>query len=293
MQITRWATDLLVEQHRRITFPTAKTPGRPLPPCTEQFSSQYGLPCAHMLLERFEEDHEDGVLVNPIDCDRTWHLKKHRDAENRYLRLQQPDKAVAKGRPTNQGGPFGNEDILPPVEPPAPKTKTTARSGTISRDARRYYSQFELAGPSLEEQDEQDEQDEEELEVDSDCIVVTAVPSPKRGRKRKATTQQRGKGKKRKTTKTAKTTKTVSRPARVTRHITRASQAKTPGPDPHIMDVAEWQARRVQRRQAWENAAHTKEENEDFDSGDEDDPFPRKKRDEEEGDDDDDPDYVY
>ncbi|KAK0702118.1 hypothetical protein B0T26DRAFT_807906 [Lasiosphaeria miniovina] len=163
---------------------------------------------------------------------------------------------MPKGRPVNQGGPFENEAILP--EPPAPKTKTAARSGTIRRDARRYYSQFEVAGPSLEERDEQDEQDEEDMEIESDCIVLGA------GTKRKATTQQRKKGKKRKTTK--KTSKLVKDKA------SRPGRAKT-----HLYDlrVKEWWDRRAQRRSSWE--VSNTDEDVFFDSLDEDDPFPRKE----------------
>lgn len=93
------------------------------------------------------------------------------------------------------------------------------------------------------------------MEIDSDCIVVGGGP------KRKAATQHRKKGKKRKTTKKG-SQKTV---------------VETPVPNPHLYNigVTEWWCRRAQRRSSWE--ASNTEEDADFDSGDEDDPFPRKE----------------
>lgn len=141
LNVTRWALDQLDETHR--VMESAQVSKKMLPPCTGSTKAQYGLPCAHRLLELASQDEP----LKKEDLDPFWHIKPSRDIHDPLLQIQRPPMGIPKGRPRNSG-PFGNERAIPEQQP-APRGST--RSG-IQSSARRNYSQFEL-GPTLDEED--------------------------------------------------------------------------------------------------------------------------------------------
>ena len=78
--LTRYALDLLVEQHQKMLGEVASKNSkkqlfaRQLPPCTNSFRRQYGLPCAHEMLVRYQEN--QAVLVYPDEAHPFWHLQQ-------------------------------------------------------------------------------------------------------------------------------------------------------------------------------------------------------------------------
>ncbi|KAH6975791.1 hypothetical protein EDB80DRAFT_740114 [Ilyonectria destructans] len=122
-----------------------------LPPCTGSTKTQYGLPCAHRLLELALQDEP----LKKEDLDPFWHIKRSRDIDDPLLQIKRPPMGIPKGRPRNSE-PFGNERAIPEQEF-APQGST--RSG-VQRSARRNYSQFEL-GPTLDEEDAADLHDQQ------------------------------------------------------------------------------------------------------------------------------------
>ncbi|KAK4242992.1 hypothetical protein C7999DRAFT_18577 [Corynascus novoguineensis] len=92
---------------------------------------QYGLPCAHELVELMKAK----KALTKADVSSFWWLK--RDIKDPYTKLKPSPLGISKGRPTNEGGPFGQESIY---KVPRPKGRT--RTG-IPDAGRRNYSQFE------------------------------------------------------------------------------------------------------------------------------------------------------
>ncbi|KAH7187770.1 hypothetical protein DER44DRAFT_680357 [Fusarium oxysporum] len=105
-----------------------------LPPCTGSTKTQYGLPCAHRLLELALQDEP----LKKEDLDPFRHIKRSRDIDGSLLQIKRPPMGIPKGRPRNSE-PFGNERAIPEQEF-APQVST--RSG-VQSSARRNYSQFE------------------------------------------------------------------------------------------------------------------------------------------------------
>ncbi|KAH7111670.1 hypothetical protein B0J13DRAFT_600446 [Dactylonectria estremocensis] len=142
-------TDQLDEIHRLME--SSEVSKEMLPPCTGSTKTQYGLPCAHRLLELALQDEP----LKKEDLDSFWHIKRSRDIDDPLLQIKRPPMGIPKGRPRNSE-PFGNERAIPEQEF-APQGST--RSG-VQRSARRNYSQFEL-GPTLDEEDAADLHDQQ------------------------------------------------------------------------------------------------------------------------------------
>ncbi|KAH7471908.1 hypothetical protein FOMA001_g13074 [Fusarium oxysporum f. sp. matthiolae] len=149
LTVTRWALDQLDEIHRLVE--SSEVSKKMLPPCTGSTKTQYGLPCAHRLLELALQDEP----LKKEDLDPFWHIKRSRDIDDPLLQIKRPPMGIPKGRPRNSE-PFGNERAIPEQEF-APQGST--RSG-VQRSARRNYSQFEL-GPTLDEEDAADLHDQQ------------------------------------------------------------------------------------------------------------------------------------
>ncbi|KJZ73158.1 hypothetical protein HIM_07355 [Hirsutella minnesotensis 3608] len=147
LNVTRWALDQLNEMHR--VMESSRVSKKALPQCSGSTRAQYGLPCAHRLLELARRKEP----LKRQDLDPFWHLKRSRDIDDPLLQIRRPPMGIPKGRPRN-GEPFGNERAIPEKQL-APQGST--RSG-VQRSARRNYSQFEL-GATLEEEDAADAQD--------------------------------------------------------------------------------------------------------------------------------------
>ncbi|EGU81511.1 hypothetical protein FOXB_07975 [Fusarium oxysporum f. sp. conglutinans Fo5176] len=141
--------DQLDEIHRLVE--SSEVSKKMLPPCTGSTKTQYGLPCAHRLLELALQDEP----LKKEDLDPFWHIKRSRDIDDPLLQIKRPPMGIPKGRPRNSE-PFGNERAIPEQEF-APQGST--RSG-VQRSARRNYSQFEL-GPTLDEEDAADLHDQQ------------------------------------------------------------------------------------------------------------------------------------
>jgi hypothetical protein len=148
LNVTRWAIAQLNEIHKLMESSQASK--QPLPTCTGSTAAQYGLPCAHRLLELAIR----GEPLKREDLDPFWHIKRSREIEDPLLQVQRPSMGIPKGRPRN-GEPFSNECAIPNHQL-APQGST--RSG-VQRSARRSYSQFEL-GSTLDEEDAVDLQDQ-------------------------------------------------------------------------------------------------------------------------------------
>lgn len=149
LNVTRWALDQLDEIHRLME--SSLVSKKMLPPCTGSTKAQYGLPCAHRLLELASQDEP----LKKEDLDPFWHIKRSREIHDPLLQIQRPPMGIPKGRPRNSE-PFGDERAIPEQQL-APQGST--RSG-VQRSARRNCSQFEL-GPSLDEEDAADLQDQQ------------------------------------------------------------------------------------------------------------------------------------
>ncbi len=109
------ALTLLEKQYRKALphIPTPSQPVKPelLPRCTKQWSTQFGLPCAHQIIQ---------LLAPPLEpltkdlCHRFWWLARDLTVENHYFLIKDPKKVTAlKGRPLNQGGPFTSTGEAP------------------------------------------------------------------------------------------------------------------------------------------------------------------------------------
>ena len=144
LNVTRWALDLLDEIHRLAESSQASK--KKLPSCTGSTKAQYGLPCAHRLLQLASRSEP----LTTEDLGPFWHIKQSRGIHDPLLQIRCPPMAVAKGRPRN-GEPFGGEPSIPEQQL-APRGST--RSG-VQSSARRLYSEFEL-GPTLDDEDAAD-----------------------------------------------------------------------------------------------------------------------------------------
>ncbi|KAL5592508.1 hypothetical protein FOBRF1_013534 [Fusarium oxysporum] len=149
LTVTRWALDQLDEIRRLME--SSEVSKKMLPPCTGSTKTQYGLPCAHRLLELALQDEP----LKKEGLDTFWHTKRSRDIDDPLLQIKRPPMGIPKGRPRNSE-PFGNERAIPEQEF-APQGST--RSG-VQRSARWNYSQFEL-GPTLDEEDAADLHDQQ------------------------------------------------------------------------------------------------------------------------------------
>ncbi len=87
---------------------SSQVPEKKLPPCTGTTKAQYGLPCAHKLLELSSENE----LLQKEDLDPLWHIKPSREIHDPLLQIRCPPTGIPKGRPRNSG-PFGNERATP------------------------------------------------------------------------------------------------------------------------------------------------------------------------------------
>jgi hypothetical protein len=79
LTVTRWALDQLDEIHRLME--SSEVSKKMLPPCTGSTKTQYGLPCAHRLLELALQDEP----VKKEDLDPFWHIKRSRDIDDPLL----------------------------------------------------------------------------------------------------------------------------------------------------------------------------------------------------------------
>ena len=81
LSLTRYAIELLVDQHQKMLgevvsgLPQRCRFAKPLPPCTNTFRRQFGLPCAHDPLELYDRGVE--VLVDTREIHPFWHLEEH------------------------------------------------------------------------------------------------------------------------------------------------------------------------------------------------------------------------
>ena len=81
LSLTRYAIELLVDQYQKMLgevvsgLPRRRRFAKPLPPCTNTFRRQFGLPCAHDLLELYDRGVE--VLVDTREIHPFWHLEEH------------------------------------------------------------------------------------------------------------------------------------------------------------------------------------------------------------------------
>jgi len=118
-----------------------------LRPCTGSTRLQYGLPCTHELVEFIKANKG----LTKADVSSFWWLK--REIKDPYTALKPPPLGISKGRPANEGGPFGQEAIY---KVPRPKGRTTTGIPNVGR---RNYSQFELGeSPEIQDAVEQAEQ---------------------------------------------------------------------------------------------------------------------------------------
>ncbi|KJZ69123.1 hypothetical protein HIM_11491 [Hirsutella minnesotensis 3608] len=98
VEISYYGIELLARQHCWATaaMPSASRAAVPLRACTGQFTQQYGLPCAHTILQRLEAD---SVLAKE-DVHPRWWLEKPLDLEEPLLRIRDPDVVEnLRGRP--------------------------------------------------------------------------------------------------------------------------------------------------------------------------------------------------
>ncbi|OAQ58088.1 MULE transposase domain-containing protein [Pochonia chlamydosporia 170] len=171
LNVTRWALDQLDEIHRLME--SSQAPKKMPPPCTGSTKAQYGLPCAHRLLELASQDEP----LKKEDLDPFWHIKPSREIHDPLLQIQRPPMGVPKSRPRNNE-PFGNERAIP-EQPLAPQGST--RSG-VQSSARRNYCQFEL-GPTLDEEDAADSPDQQpRRKKEKDCRFSNNSSYPSEGK---------------------------------------------------------------------------------------------------------------
>ena len=143
LTISRWGLDRL-DGIYQTALKSLKDKAQILRPCTGSIRIQYGLPCAHELVEFIKAN----KALTKADVSSFWWLK--REIKDPYTALKPPLLGISKGRPANEGGPFGQEAIH---KVPRPKGRT--RTGILDA-GRRNYSQFEL-GESPEIQDAVDQ----------------------------------------------------------------------------------------------------------------------------------------
>jgi hypothetical protein len=173
LNVTRWALDQLNEIHRLME--SSQVRKKPLPPCTGITKTQYGLPCAHRLLELSSQNEP----LKKEDLDPFWHIKPSREIHDPLLQIQRPPIGIPKGRPRNSG-PFGNERAIPEQQL-APEGST--RSG-VQSSARRNYSQFEL-GSTIDEQDGADSLNQRRRKRGKTAVSATARVAHQQSRIRK------------------------------------------------------------------------------------------------------------
>jgi len=139
LAISRWGLDRLDVIHQK-ALKSLEDKAQGLGSCTGSTRIQYGLPCAHELVEFMKVN----KALTKADVSSFWWLKQ--EIKDPYTALKPPPLGISKGRPATEGGPFGQEAIH---KVPRPKGRT--KTG-IPDAGRRNYSQFEL-GESPEAQD--------------------------------------------------------------------------------------------------------------------------------------------
>ena len=107
-------------------------PSPPLDRCTSQFTTQYGIPCRHELLERYK----DGKLVlKKEDFHPYWWLERSLADEDEYLRYQEFDQVEQlRGRPRHSQA-FASDPRAPRSTAPI-STQTSVTETAPSRTTR-------------------------------------------------------------------------------------------------------------------------------------------------------------
>ena len=148
LKLSNHAVTILVKQYQMMRSDVHNTSGRcnDLKPCTKSLEKQYGLPCAHVLLQRYGNLRDGNrVLVNATDCSRFWWLERSLDEEEPHLQIQDPYvNPHQRGRPRG-GGVFAtpNDSNAPSrAVPPSRVPESQATSSSI----RRHLSQWEMVG---------------------------------------------------------------------------------------------------------------------------------------------------
>jgi hypothetical protein len=100
-----WKAIDRVNRQRRLalgSMPNRLNPrGKALPSCTGRFTKQWGMPCAHYLLEVFSS----GRNLQKADFASHWWLEVPLDIDFPYMHIRDPLKVKGKGRPRGSG-PF-------------------------------------------------------------------------------------------------------------------------------------------------------------------------------------------
>src|SRR5512142_2216553 len=103
----------------RGTEPCPRYPqGKPLPPCTQRFRRQWGLPCAHELIALRKAK---TLVLKKEDFHRFWWLDRNLAEEYPHLLIKDPRVVHGKGRPRGEG-PFAGLAVavsMPPSSAPA------------------------------------------------------------------------------------------------------------------------------------------------------------------------------
>jgi hypothetical protein len=125
-----WKAMKLVEKQHKIVSGWLPTTSRPIPPnptpCTNQFTTQYGIPCSHQLFNF----HEAKRCLEKSDFHPFWWLDRSLADEDHYLRLREPNRVeVLRGRPRNTA-PFVSDPKAPLSTATAIISATTTISGT-------------------------------------------------------------------------------------------------------------------------------------------------------------------
>ncbi|KAL2193251.1 hypothetical protein P885DRAFT_2706, partial [Corynascus similis CBS 632.67] len=94
LAISRWGLDLLHGIYQK-ALESLKDKSRSLCPCTGSTRIQYGLPCAHELVELMKAK----KALTKADVSSFWWLK--RDIRDPYTTLKPPPLGISKGRPAN------------------------------------------------------------------------------------------------------------------------------------------------------------------------------------------------
>jgi hypothetical protein len=192
-----WKAVDQVNRQRRLalgSMPNTLNPrGRALPSCTGRFMKQWGIPCAHYLLEIFNS----GRNLQKADFSRHWWLKVPLDIEFPHMRIKDPLKVKGKGRPRGSG-PFATStstststdmasttdtDPGPPSTAPAALGRSTGRSRPRGRhgataSARRAPSWWEVEDSDVvEEVPGPDKRRRQDQGRDSVTIVASDEPT--------------------------------------------------------------------------------------------------------------------
>ena len=98
-KLTRKAVKMVVKQRELLLKAHRHNPSiaDPLPACTNSFTKQFGLPCAHRIKDvLFRNEPLDYMMAH-----KHWHLGHNRAVENPYLRILDPLISIPRGRPNN------------------------------------------------------------------------------------------------------------------------------------------------------------------------------------------------